>query len=291
MSPYFLNTNCIKYFLANKDREIMTTKNNLLLVVILATLILTVFSSCGHSRKTTKSKTTNASKPKVAVRETSKPAPLTGFADTVTVSKAQLLLNLFGYSPGKADGTMKEQTAVAITNFQADQQLPNGDRSDTTLNALGVPLFDFTIDSLQKILSKKGYDPGPIDGLVGPMTRGAIREFMVGNNFPTNKLTKESREALFSIGYQYDKQPEDLLQYDTADKNPPHPAFNAAEIDINKVQIIDIRRALEARGFHTGELINEITSPLQDALFLYQTKNKLPIGDFNTETLRALGFR
>lgn len=276
--------------LAGKDSEIMPTKNRFLIVLFLAIVILTVFNSCGHSRKTTKANKTTTAKPKT-VKETPKPVALTGFADTVTVSKAQLLLNLFGYSPGKADGTMKEQTATAFTNFQADQKLPNGDRTDTTLNELGVPLFDFTIDSLQKTLSKKGYDPGPIDGLLGPMTRGAIKEFMTSNDFATNKLTKESREALFSIGYQYDKQPEDLLQYDTADKNPPHTAFNAAEIDINKVKIIDIRRALEARGFHTGELINEITPPLQDALFLFQTKNKLPIGDFNNETLRALGFR
>ena len=268
----------------------MSTKNRFLIVLFLSIVALTVFNSCGHSRKTTKTNKATTAKPKT-VKETPKPTALTGFADTVTVSKAQLLLNLFGYSPGKADGSMKEQTATALTNFQADQKLPNGDRTDTTLNELGVPLFDFTIDSLQKTLSKKGYDPGPIDGLLGPMTRGAIKEFMTGNNFPTNRLTKESREALFSIGYQYDKQPEDLLQYDTADKNPPHTSFNAAEIDINKVRIIDIRRALEARGFHTGELINEITPPLQDALFLFQTKNKLPIGDFNNETLRALGFR
>lgn len=246
--------------------------------------------ACGHGKRSTTTRhQAPKTKPPVAVLPA--PAPLTGFADTVTVAKAQLLLNLLGYNPGKADGQMKEQTAVALTAFQSDNQLPNGDRTDTTLQKLGVPLFNFGIDSLQRQLSKKGYDPGPIDGLLGPMTRGAFKEFVRTNKLPANRLSPETRDALFSNTYQYDKPPADLLQYDTAN-NATYTHFYAGSISIANVTVSDIRRALAARGYPTNDDTNNaVTPPLEDALYLFQQENKLPMGGFNTETLRSLGFR
>ena len=36
----------------------------------------------------------------------------------------------------------------------------------------------------QEVLKDKGHDPGPIDGMMGPQTRAAIREFQKAEGLP-----------------------------------------------------------------------------------------------------------
>ncbi len=44
-----------------------------------------------------------------------------------------------------------------------------------------------TIDSIQRALSAKGYNPGAIDGIIGRNTINAVNQFQVDNNLPTDK--------------------------------------------------------------------------------------------------------
>lgn len=256
-------------------------------------LLLVVLAAC-HSSKKMVQKTPPTSDKTPTVVEPANPAPVSNtigsFEDKTTIAKTQLLLNLFGYDPGKTDSTLKDQTVAALRVFQTSNQIEAGDRSAKSLETLGLQWFDFDLDSLQMALSKKGYDPGPIDGLLGPMTRGAWKDFLKQNNFSPSRLTKESRDAVFALTYQYDKPSENLLKYDTSTALGSG-SFYAARVSIENVTIRDIRYALNAQGYDTGEMSDAVTPPLEDALFQFQLDKKLPIGEFNVETLRALGFR
>ena len=50
----------------------------------------------------------------------------------------------------------------------------------------------------QRVLTDLGYNPGPIDGLWGPKTRGAVRQFQSENELPvTGLLDMKTRSKLF----------------------------------------------------------------------------------------------
>jgi lipid-binding SYLF domain-containing protein len=56
---------------------------------------------------------------------------------------------------------------------------------------------DQTIQDVQKVLKDKGFDPGPVDGLMGPQTGSAIREFQKSKSLePTGMLDQKTQEAL-----------------------------------------------------------------------------------------------
>ena len=52
------------------------------------------------------------------------------------------------------------------------------------------------VSRLQTALATKGYDPGPIDGVLGPDTMSAVSAFQRKNNLVTGQLTLETVEAL-----------------------------------------------------------------------------------------------
>ena len=61
-----------------------------------------------------------------------------------------------------------------------------------------VPAQDAgTITKVQKALKEKGFDPGPIDGLMGPRTSKALRDFQIQNDIQvTGKINKGTLDRL-----------------------------------------------------------------------------------------------
>jgi peptidoglycan hydrolase-like protein with peptidoglycan-binding domain len=52
---------------------------------------------------------------------------------------------------------------------------------------------------IQAALRRLGYDPGPVDGLFGPLTRAAIRRFQQGIGAePTGVITADEASRLVS---------------------------------------------------------------------------------------------
>ncbi len=57
------------------------------------------------------------------------------------------------------------------------------------------------VKEIQKALKKAGYDPGPIDGFVGPNTRGAVRDFQKAKGLkPDGRVEKKTLRALMPFG-------------------------------------------------------------------------------------------
>lgn len=53
------------------------------------------------------------------------------------------------------------------------------------------------VRSVQQALKDKGFDPGPVDGIMGERTRGALRSFQTANNLQTTgSLNAETAEKL-----------------------------------------------------------------------------------------------
>jgi peptidoglycan hydrolase-like protein with peptidoglycan-binding domain len=56
------------------------------------------------------------------------------------------------------------------------------------------------ISQAQTALQAAGFDPGPVDGRLGPKTRAALRSYQHAHNLrPTGTLDRETRKSL-SVG-------------------------------------------------------------------------------------------
>ena len=71
-------------------------------------------------------------------------------------------------------------TAIALFLFvpvvsPATAQQPS---SISQLNMSAVPRLDVEgVRKVQSLLKQKGFEPGPIDGIAGPLTKSAVRKF------------------------------------------------------------------------------------------------------------------
>jgi peptidoglycan hydrolase-like protein with peptidoglycan-binding domain len=60
---------------------------------------------------------------------------------------------------------------------------------------------DWRIGQAQERLKAAGYDPGPIDGVLGPQTRAALRRYQASQGLPmTGTLEEATRESLVPSG-------------------------------------------------------------------------------------------
>lgn len=120
---------------------------------------------------------------------------------TDTVRAVQRELATRGYDPGPADGVHGLLTRAAVMAYQHDKDLPvTGEISDPLLRHILLGVREdrrpsdaevtvpketvALIKAVQQILSKMGYDPGPIDGVIGGGTRRAIRTFEKEQKLP-----------------------------------------------------------------------------------------------------------
>lgn len=218
--------------------------------------------------------------------------PAVDLKDPAIIKKAQVLLYLHGFPPGKVDGTLKEETITALQSFQKQQGLGVGEFNQKTAQHLGVPLMDFKVSDIQTALDQKGFDAGPIDNLVGKMTKGAYVEFLQQNNFPTTHLTPAIKQALFSTSSKYrNNASADALMEGTdveSGRTLPNPALT---ISLKNASVQDIKQALLAKGYDPGPENGDLTPQLEDALFRYQVDHQLPVGGMNKDTLLSLGFK
>ena len=74
-----------------------------------------------------------------------------------------------------------------------------GARSSAELDMNAVPnLTADGVRQVQQALQKKGYDPGPLDGILGPQTKEAVRKFQ---DFYGIKASGEiDNQTLYALG-------------------------------------------------------------------------------------------
>src|SRR5436190_15874783 len=80
---------------------------------------------------------------------------------------------------------------------QANQ--PASTATDTKLDMGAVPsLNEDKVRRVQQALQSKGFDPGPIDGVIGPRTEDAIRGFQ--DRYGIKTSAKVDNQTLYALG-------------------------------------------------------------------------------------------
>jgi peptidoglycan hydrolase-like protein with peptidoglycan-binding domain len=104
----------------------------------------------------------------------------------------QSLLECLGWNPGPVDGKPGPRTRNAVSSFQRSRGVvPTGEADAGLLAALAAEATrsfgrNRVADTrlVQRLLAIRGFDPGDIDGLVGPRTRAAITAFVEAEGGP-----------------------------------------------------------------------------------------------------------
>jgi peptidoglycan hydrolase-like protein with peptidoglycan-binding domain len=132
-----------------------------------------------------------------------------------TIRKVQQTLNNRGFEAGAVDGTTGAQLQTAIRDFQKSENLePTGQLNEQTLAALGLPgeptvvierrapIFvtppaSATVRRVQQALNDRGFQAGPPDGVFGPSTQTALRNFQAAERLEaTGRLNRATLDAL-----------------------------------------------------------------------------------------------
>lgn len=111
------------------------------------------------------------------------------------VRTVQTELNLRGYDAGPPDGVASAKTEEAVRDYQRAAKLPvDGcvtkslvDNLHFVLPKVEKPLLSRArpvVIEAQKLLTRRGYYLGAVDGLAGPKTRAAARRFQAAAGLP-----------------------------------------------------------------------------------------------------------
>jgi lipid-binding SYLF domain-containing protein len=248
------------------------------------------------------------------------------------IRKAQQALKDKGMYDGAVDGTMNAQFEKALSDYQTQNKIQaTGKLDHQTMIKLGIASETKATKStktkkqgafqaapkvreVQQALKDKGFEPGPIDGIMGAQTQKAIAEFQRQQNlYASGRLDPQTEKAL-GVGITTEEKtrekpstepaptPDKHDQYgqnrdqqdqqvdhsnDIAQTNPSNMGIGTASSveNIRQVQI-----ALKNRGYYAGDINGMLSTQMQDALRKFQAANNLPVtGVLDDRTQAALG--
>ena len=148
-----------------------------------------------------------------------------GKATKDDIRNAQQALKEKGTYTGPVDGSMNADTQKALRDFQQKNSLSvTGTLDHETMTALGITIKQRLAQALlprsgtkpgskaansrrtkvrdtQIALKQAGFNPGPIDGIMGPLTMTSLRDYQSHFGLQvTGTLTAETRTALMGTG-------------------------------------------------------------------------------------------
>lgn len=164
------------------------------------------------------------------------------------------------------------------------------------------------IEEVQKILKEAGFEPGPIDGVMGGQTRAAIRGFQKKKGLKsTGKINSETQLALSREKETIKSSPQSEPEIDTW---KPAPIVKDAHLDIDKDDLINkakvqdevlsfrlkskdrvkqIQVALKEANFYKGEIDGKIGPQTKRAIKAFQKSKGLePDGVVGQKTWEEL---
>jgi peptidoglycan hydrolase-like protein with peptidoglycan-binding domain len=148
-----------------------------------------------------------------------------GKIDVSLMQKVQTVLQAKGYDVGNVVGNFDESTSRALRAFQRDSGLmASGAPDEPTLLALGVkpqqtvaadtgatPVLNESrsailrlaaseVRQLQTELNERGFEAGPVDGIIGRRTRAALKAFQHSEGLPETGGTDAKTVAYLGVG-------------------------------------------------------------------------------------------
>jgi peptidoglycan hydrolase-like protein with peptidoglycan-binding domain len=180
---------------------------------------------------------------------------------------------------------MGRATQEAIRAFQRAESLEaTGQLNSRTLTALG--LQDATgaaprgaddskmVRRVQQTLNNRGFDAGPVNGVLGASTRAALKRFQQGENLEASGDLNAQTLAALGI-------PEEQERTSASDAS--------AKIS-TATDLRDVQRVLKDRGYYKGPIDGVMGRETRAALSaLQRAENLEPTGALNSRTLAVLG--
>jgi peptidoglycan hydrolase-like protein with peptidoglycan-binding domain len=156
---------------------------------------------------------------KTADRVASEPreatAPVKRSLDTEKIQVLQELLNTLGFDAGPIDGVVGSKTRAALVRFQSGCAVLRevlGESDEEILRQAAEPrapaeenrpagkLSKERIRAAQQRLKEAGFDPGPIDGVMGAKTREALEQYQASRGL--SKSGTLDGKTLGSLGVE-----------------------------------------------------------------------------------------
>lgn len=128
-----------------------------------------------------------------------------------------------------------------------------------------------TVREVQQTLNQRGFSRLGVDGMMGPRTQAAVREFQRSQRLePTGQL---NRQTLIALGLQR-----------------PDVSAAASEPRYSATVVRRVQQTLAHRGFNAGPVNGHMHAATQAALRQFQKSENLEdTGRLNDRTLAALG--
>jgi len=187
------------------------------------------------------------------------------------IANVQSELRRRGYDIPVVSGTMDSQTRSAIRAYQTDSGLTvTGEASESLLARLRSAQGDDQETQRQRVrtvqmeLNDLGYNAGPEDGVFGPTTRNAVRNYQADNGLP---VTGEVTESLVTHIRK-------------------HGSDSVAEEE-HRDLVEEIEQALADRGYEPGAVDGFVTAETESAIRTYQSDAGLSIDGRVDEELLA----
>jgi len=173
---------------------------------IISCASLVIFASTGEAQAPT------SVQPATATSDSTRPMDRERRLGQSVIRQAQEALKSKGYDPGPADGVLGPRTQAVLKEYQQAESLPVTSRLDqATSRKLGLQgdkrgAAPGRVREVQKALVETGYDPGPVDGRLGPRTKAALRRYA---SVPPPQAPTAAQEiiARFSRGHDRGQSP------------------------------------------------------------------------------------
>jgi peptidoglycan hydrolase-like protein with peptidoglycan-binding domain len=195
------------------------------------------------------------------------------FASAVAIAGAVSLVSVPAWATGDPQ---QERAAQYQTERQADQEMYQ-------------QLSAEDIREVQEALRDEGHDPGPIDGIWGPETQAAVKDFQQANDLQvTGQLDKQTMEELgVNEGIM-----ERIAQVFERNDQRERPAAANGEMHegLTSEDIRQVQEKLQEEGHNPGPIDGNWGPQTQAAVEEFQREQDLQVtGKLDRQTLEELG--
>jgi peptidoglycan hydrolase-like protein with peptidoglycan-binding domain len=190
--------------------------------------------------------------------------PIAAFSYTPEIASVQELLAKRGFNPGAIDGVKGTSTTEAVVAAQTFYKLEaDGVVGTETIAALESDPYEIEVSSnpspdnqpsnanileVQKLLAKRGFNPGAIDGVKGTLTREAIVAAQTFYKLEADGVVgSETIAALEADTYEVDV-PTAPDPDSKADNHHAHKSVAKSQVTAN------LQQSLRDRGFYDGAI-------------------------------------
>lgn len=248
------------------------------------------------------------------------PQAATAAITTADVEAVQRRLNALGYSAGTADGVVGPRTRAALRSWQQDVDLPStgvidrvvierlavasvgprpaqvasaappSSQQSASLPTRAEQVTQVQVRQVQLALREAGFDPGPVDGVMGSRTQAAIRDWQRAQGMPVTGEVTEPLLAAFGLHTQVAASPPPT-------RDPAStPQRRGGEADLSNSGRLSsyttaIQEELAQHGYFRGRIGGELSGSLRQAIREYEEDAELPVtGQVSEDLLDHLKF-